>query len=86
MENGCKEFSSSVMDRYEIDPYYQRRLDDIAFLKVKLRMLNNRGLKVEDTMGLIDELYEYIHYLYTHIEQLEKDKQYLLEKSLKKEE
>lgn len=33
-------------------------------------------------MQLLDDLRNYIVYLYGHIEQLEKDKQYLLQKSL----
>ena len=84
MMNGCKAFSSSIMDKLNIAPYYQNRIDDITFAKTKLRQLNSRGSYIEDTMMLIDELYQYIWYLYKHIEQLEKDKQFLNIERIKK--
>ena len=83
MKNGCKPFVSPTMDKIEIEPFYENRLDDIVFAQVRLRHLNNRGLYSEDTIQLTQELYEYIIYLYSHIEQMEKDKQYLLRQMLK---
>lgn len=83
MKNGCKEFISPTMDKIGIEPFYENRVDDIIFAQTKLRQLNNRGYYLEDTIQLTQELYEYIVYLYSHIEQLEKDKMYLLEKALK---
>ena len=83
MKNGCKDFVSSVMDELGIEPYYGNRVNDVVFAQVKLRMLNSRGYCLEDSMQLIGELHMYINYLYSHIEQLEKDKQYLLAKNLK---
>ena len=77
MKNGCKPFVSPTMDKIEIQPFYENRLNDIAFAQTKLRLLNSRGLCLEDTLNLTQELYEYINYLYSHIEQLEKDKLYL---------
>ena len=84
MKNGCKTFSSPTMDKLNIEPYYQNRVDDIVFAKTKLRQLNSRGLHIEDTMTLIDELHQYIWYLYELIEQLEKDKQFLNSERIKK--
>lgn len=84
MKNGCKSFSSPTMDKLKIEPYFQNRLDDITFAQIKLRQLNHRGSYIEDTMMLIDELHQYIWYLYEHIEQLEKDKQYLNIERIKK--
>ena len=83
MKNGCKKFVSPTMDKIKIEPYYENRLHDIKFAQVKLRILNNRGACLEDTVNLTGELYEYIIYLYSHIEQLEKDKRYLLEQNLR---
>lgn len=83
MKNGCKDFISPTMDKIKIEPFYENRLDDIAFAQTKLRILNGRGVYLEDTIQLTQELYEYIVYLYSHIEQLEKDKRYLLEQALK---
>ena len=83
MKNGCKEFISPTMDKIGIEPFYENRVNDIIFAQTKLRHLNNRGFYLEDTIQLTQELYEYIVYLYSHIEQLEKDKMYLLEKALK---
>ena len=84
MKNGCKSFSSLIMDKLKIEPYFQNRLDDITFAQIKLRQLNHRGSHIEDTMMLIDELHQYIWYLYKHIEQLEKDKQFLNIERIKK--
>ena len=53
MKNGCKTFSSPTMDKLNIEPYYQNRVDDIVFAKTKLRQLNSRGLHIEDTMTLM---------------------------------
>ncbi len=83
MKNGCKDFISPTMDKIKIDPFYENRLHDITFAQVKLRLANSRGVCLEDTINLTQELYEYIIYLYSHIEQLEKDKMYLLEQKLK---
>lgn len=83
MKNGCKEFISPTMDKIGIEPFYENRVDDIIFAQTRLRQFNNRGYCLEDTIQLTQELYEYIVYLYSHIEQLEKDKMYLLEKALK---
>ena len=84
MKNGCKEFISPTMDNLEIKPFYKHRVNDIVFAQVKLRHLNSRGCCLEETIQLTQELYEYIIYLYSHIEQLEKDKMYLLAKTLKR--
>lgn len=84
MKNGCKEFVSPTMDKIGIEPFFENRVDDVRFAQVKLRHLNNRGMYSEDTIQLTQELYEYIVYLYSHIEQLEKDKKHLLEKALKR--
>ena len=84
MKNGCKDFVSSVMDKLNIEPFFENRVDDIAFAQVMLRHLNNRGLCLEDTIQLTQELHDYIMYLYRHIEQLEKDKRFLLEQTLKR--
>lgn len=83
MKNGCKDFISPTMDKLGIEPFYGYRVNDIVFAQVKLRHLNNRGYFLEETIQLTQELYEYIIYLYSHIEQLEKDKMYLLAKTLK---
>lgn len=84
MKNGCKEFVSPTMDKIGIEPFFKNRVDDVRFAQVKLRHLNNRGMYLEDTIQLTQELYEYIIYLYSHIEQLEKDKKHLLRKALKR--
>lgn len=83
MKNGCKDFISPTMDKLKIEPYSENRLHDIIFAQTFLGMANNRGHCIEDSMNLIQELREYIVYLYSHIEQLEKDKKYLLEQYLK---
>ena len=83
MQNGCKPFVSPTMDKLKVEPFYENRLNDIISAQTKLRLLNARGLCLEDTLNLTQELYEYIVYLYLHIEQLEKDKLYLLEQKLK---
>jgi len=83
MKNGCKPFVSPTMDKIKIDPYSVNRLHDIMFAETYLRIANSRGNCLEDTLNLVKELYEYIIYLYSHIEQLEKDKRYLLEQNLK---
>lgn len=83
MKNGCKDFISPTMDKIGIEPFFENRIDDVRFAQVKLRALNHRGAYLEDTIQLTQELYEYIVYLHSHIEQLEKDKQYLLKKTLK---
>ena len=80
MKNGCKPFVSSVMDRIGIEPFFDNRLEDVIFAQVRLRMFNSKGKLVEETMQLISELHKYILYLYEHIAQLEKDKQYLKKK------
>ena len=84
MKNGCKDFTSSIMDKIEIEPFFERRIDDILFAQVKLRALNQRGFFLEETIQLTEELYRYILYLYSHINQLEKDKRYLLSQKLKR--
>lgn len=84
MRNGCKEFISPTMDKIKIEPFYENRIHDITFAQTKLEILNHRGCCLGDTRQLTQELYEYIIYLYSHIEQLEKDKRYLLEQRLKK--
>ena len=83
MKNGCKPFQSKILDEIKIDPYFENRLHDIIFAETKLRVLLNRGHCIEETLSLIQELRHYIIYLYQHIEQLEKDKQYLLKERLK---
>ena len=83
MKNGCKDFVSPTMDRIKIEPFYENRLHDITFAQTFLRIANRRGVCLEDTINLTQELYEYIIYLYSHIEQLEKDKKYLLAQRFK---
>ena len=85
MKNGCKDFISPIMDKIKIEPYFENRLHDIIFAQSYLRVANSRGKCIEDSMSLMQELREYIVYLYRHIEQLEKDKRYLLEQRLKKD-
>lgn len=85
MKNGCKDFVSPTMDKIKIEPYFENRLHDIIFAQTYLRMANSRGKCIEDSMTLIQELREYIVYLYAHIEQLEKDKRYLLAQKLKRD-
>ena len=84
MKNGCKDFISPTMDKIGIKPFFENRLCDIMFAQVKLRILNSRGKCLEDTIQLTQELYKYIIYLYSHINQLEKDKKYLLAQNLKR--
>ena len=83
MKNGCKDFTSEVMDKIGIEPYFENRLNDLRFAQVRLRHANSRGHLLEETIQLTQELYEYIHYLYSHIEQLEKDKQDLAKRLMK---
>lgn len=83
MKNGCKKFTSPIMDKIKLEPFHENRLHDITFAQTYLRIANSRGVCLEDTINLTQELYEYIVYLYSHIEQLEKDKMYLLKQSLK---
>lgn len=84
MKNGCKEFKSPTMDKIGIEPCYENRLHDVTFAQTYLAIANARGVGAEETRNLIGELYDYIIYLYSHIEQLEKDKKYLLERYLRK--
>ena len=83
MKNGCKDFVSPTMDKLKIDKISENRLHDIIYAQVTLGIANHRGQGIEESRQLTTELYEYIIYLYRHIEQLEKDKKYLLEKYLK---
>lgn len=83
MKNGCKDFISPTMDKIGIEPFFENRISDVMFAQSKLRILNSRGECLEDTIQLTQELYKYIIYLCSHIAQLEKDKQYLLEQKLK---
>lgn len=85
MKNGCKDFISPTMDKLKIVSYHENRLHDIIFAQSFLRVANHRGKCIEDSMSLMQELREYIVYLYRHIEQLEKDKRYLLEQRLKRD-
>ena len=85
MKNGCKDFISPTMDKIKIEPYFENRLHDIIFAQSYLSVANNRGKCIEDSMSLMQELREYIVYLYCHIEQLEKDKRYLLEQRLRRD-
>lgn len=78
MKNGCKEFISKAMDSINDIHYFDNRLHDITFTQTTLRIALKRGYCVEETMQLLDDLRNYIVYLYEHIKQLEKDKQYLL--------
>lgn len=84
MKNGCKDFVSPTMDKLKIEPYFENRVNDVIFAQTYLEIANNRGHCIEDSRNLIGELRGYINYLYRHIEQLEKDKQYLLKQRLKK--
>ena len=83
MKNGYKNFVSPTMDKIKIEPFYEYRVNDVTFAKVFLGIANGRGHCIDDSMNLIQELREYIIYLYSHIEQLEKDKRYLLKQMLK---
>ena len=85
MKNGCKNFVSPTMDKIMVKPYHENRLHDLKFAQVKLRILNDKGECLEDSLNLVGELYDYILYLYEHIEQLEKDKRFLLKQNLKSE-
>lgn len=78
MKNGCKEFISKAMDSINNIHHFDNRLHDIIFTQTTLRIALKRGHCIEETMQLLDDLRDYIVYLYEHIEQLEKDKQYLL--------
>lgn len=82
MKNGCKDFVSPTMDKLKIDKSSENRLHDIRYAQVFLGIANRRGRALEESRQLTTELYEYIIYLYKHIEQIEKDKQYLLKKYL----
>ena len=83
MKNGCKDFVSPTMDKLKIDKSSENRLHDIRYAQVFLEIANRRGHALEESRQLTTELYEYIVYLYNHIEQLERDKRYLLEQRLK---
>ena len=83
MKNGCKDFVSPTMDKLKIDKSSENRLHDIRYAQVFLGIANRRGHALEESRQLTTELYEYIVYLYKHIEQLEKDKRYLLKQKLK---
>lgn len=83
MRNGCKDFISPTMDKLKIDKCSENRLHDIRYAQVFLGIANHRGHALEESRQLTTELYEYIIYLYKHIEQIEKDKRYLLEQRLK---
>lgn len=84
MKNGCKDFVSPTLDKLKIEPFFERRVNDTVFAQTYLEIANNRGHCIDDSRNLIGELRDYIIYLYRHIEQLEKDKRYLLEQYLKK--
>ena len=84
MKNGCKDFVSPTLDKLKIEPFFERRVNDTVFAQTYLEIANNRGHCIDDSRNLIGELLDYIIYLYRHIEQLEKDKRYLLEQYLKK--
>lgn len=83
MKNGCKDFVSPTMDKLKIEKSSENRLHDIRYAQVFLEIANRRGYALEESRQLTTELYEYIIYLYSHIEQLEKDKRYLLKRMLK---
>ena len=84
MKNGCKDFVSPTLDKLKIEPFFERRVNDTVFAQTYLEIANNSGHCIDDSRNLIGELRDYIIYLYRHIEQLEKDKRYLLEQYLKK--
>ena len=83
MKNGCKDFTSPTMNKLKIKPFFERRVNDVVFAQTYLEIANNRGNCIGDSRNLIGELRDYINYLYRHIEQLEKDKRYLLKQYLK---
>ena len=60
-----KEFYSPTMDKLNIEPFFDHRLDDLMFAQVKLRHLNARGYNLEDSITLTEELRKYIIYLYS---------------------
>ena len=70
------------MDKINIKPFHENRVNDITFAQVYLDIANRHGNCLNETKALIDELHEYINYLYSHIEQLEKDKKYLAKQYL----
>lgn len=82
MKNSCKDFVSPTMDKLKIDKISENRLHDIKNAQVLLGLASHRGYAIEESRQLTTKLYEYIVYLYKHIEQLEKEKQYLLKKYL----
>lgn len=82
MKNGCKDFISPTIDKIKIEPYFENRLHDVIFAESYLRQANAHGRCIEDSMQLIEELRNYIVYLYRKIDQLERDKQHLLEQRL----
>ena len=82
MKKGYKEFTSKALDELNIEPLYKDRVYDVNLALVLLEQLNNRGSHFWLTRELIQELIGYILYLYSHIEQLEKDKRYLLKQKL----
>ena len=82
MKNGCKPFISPTMDKIKIEPFYENRLHDIQFAMATLNFLNRRGSHLDETMDLVRELYRYIIYLYSYIEQLNRDKKSLLKQKM----
>lgn len=84
MKNGCKDFVSPTLDKLKIEPFFERRVNDTVFAQTYLEIANHRGHCIDDSRNLIGELRDYIIYLYQHIEQLERDKRYLVEQYLKK--
>jgi hypothetical protein len=74
------------MDDLKIEKFYCTRLLDISLAKITLNIANNRGQGINHTFNLINELHEYVLYLYNYIYRLERDKTYLLKKSLKEKE
>lgn len=80
-----KDFQSEIMDNvFKTDKHFKNRIDDFMFTEVTIRYLMNRtDFNNEDIIKLINEMKNYIHYLYEYIDTLEKDKQYLLKQYLK---
>lgn len=81
-----KDFQSEIMNNvFKTDRHFKNRIDDFMFTEVTIRHLLNRTncYGGEDVIKLMNEMKDYIHYLYKYIDTLEKDKQYLLKQYLK---
>lgn len=80
-----KDFKSEIMDNvFKTDRHFENRIDDFMFTEITIRhSINRTDFYNEDIIKLMNEMKDYIHYLYEYIDTLEKDKQYLLKQYLK---